>query len=32
MLKDIAEKQNEPKLEGNYINMLITPIKKKKKK
>ena len=32
MLKDVAEKQNEPKLEGNYINMLITPIKKKKKK
>ena len=32
MLKDVAEKQNEPKLEGNYINMLVTPIKKKKKK
>ena len=31
MLKDVAEKQNEPKLEGNYINMLVTPIKKKKK-
>ncbi len=32
MLKDIAEKQNEPKLEGNYINLLVTPPKKKKKK
>jgi len=32
MLKDVAEKQNEPKLEGNYINMLITPLKKKKSK
>ena len=32
MIKDIAEKQNEPKLEGNYINILITPIKKKNKK
>jgi len=32
MVKDIAEKQNEPKLEGNYINLLITPIKKKNKK
>ena len=31
MVKDIGEKQNEPKLEGNYINMLVTPIKKKKK-
>jgi len=31
MLKDVAEKQNEPKLEGNYINLLITPPKKKKK-
>ncbi len=31
MLKDVAEKQNEPKLEGNYINMLVTPLKKKKK-
>ncbi len=30
MLKDVAEKQNEPKLEGNYINLLITPPKKKK--
>jgi translation initiation factor IF-3 len=32
MVKDIAEKQGEPKLEGNYINLLVTPIKKKKKK
>jgi len=31
MLKDVAEKQNEPKLEGNYINILVTPLKKKKK-
>ena len=31
MLKDVSEKQNEPKLEGNYINMLVTPLKKKKK-
>jgi len=32
MVKDVAEKQNEPKLEGNYINILITPLKKKTKK
>ena len=32
MVKDVAEKQNDPKLEGNYINLLITPIKKKAKK
>ncbi|MEO1927391.1 MAG: translation initiation factor IF-3 [Nautiliaceae bacterium] len=32
MISDVAEKQNEPKLEGNYINMLVTPIKKKSKK
>jgi len=32
MIKDVAEKQNEPKLEGNYINLLVTPIKKKSKK
>jgi translation initiation factor IF-3 len=32
MVKDVAEKQGEPKLEGNYINLLVTPIKKKKKK
>ena len=31
MLKDVAEKQNEPKLEGNYINILVTPLNKKKK-
>jgi len=32
MISDVAEKQNDPKLEGNYINMLVTPIKKKTKK
>ncbi len=32
MVKEYAEKQNEPKLEGNYINLLITPPKKKTKK
>ncbi|WP_024787763.1 translation initiation factor IF-3 [Lebetimonas sp. JH369] len=32
MIKDVAEKQNEPKLEGNYINLLVTPVKKSKKK
>jgi translation initiation factor IF-3 len=32
MISDVAEKQNEPKLEGNYINLLVTPIKKKTKK
>ena len=32
MISDVAEKQNDPKLEGNYINMLVTPIKKKSKK
>jgi translation initiation factor IF-3 len=32
MISDIAEKQNEPKLEGNYINLLVTPLKKKTKK
>ena len=31
MLKDVAEKQGDPKLEGNYINLLVTPPKKKKK-
>ncbi len=31
MVEDIGEKQSEPKLEGNYINLLVTPIKKKKK-
>ncbi len=31
MLKDISEKQSEPILEGNYINLLVTPIKKKRK-
>ena len=32
MISDVAEKQNEPKLEGNYINLLVTPIRKKTKK
>jgi len=31
MLSDVAQKQGEPKLEGNYINLLVTPPKKKKK-
>jgi translation initiation factor IF-3 len=30
MLKDVAEKQGEPNLEGNYINLLVVPPKKKK--
>ena len=30
-IKDLAERQNDPKLEGNYINMTVVPIKKKKK-
>jgi translation initiation factor IF-3 len=32
MISDIGEKQNDPKLEGNYINMMVTPQKKKKKR
>ena len=30
MLKDVAERQGEPNLEGNYINLLVVPPKKKK--
>jgi translation initiation factor IF-3 len=29
MISDIAIKENEPKLEGRYVNMLVTPIKKR---
>jgi translation initiation factor IF-3 len=32
MIDDVAEKQSDPKLEGNYINLLVTPVKKKTKK
>lgn len=28
MIEDIAIKENEPKLEGRYVNMLVTPQKK----
>jgi len=31
MVKDYAERDGEPKLEGNHINMLVYPPKKKKK-
>jgi translation initiation factor IF-3 len=31
MISDLGEKQNEPKLEGNYINMMVVPKRKKKK-
>lgn len=31
-IKDLGERQNSPKLEGNYINMTVLPIKKRKKK
>ena len=30
MMEDIALKENNPKLEGRYINMLVVPIKKEK--
>jgi len=30
MVEDIAVKENEPKLEGRYINMLVVPAKKEK--
>ena len=30
MVEDIASKENNPKLEGRYVNMLVTPIKKEK--
>ena len=29
MLKDVAERQGEPNLEGNYINLLVVPPKKR---
>ena len=29
MISDIAIKESEPKLEGRYVNMLVTPIKKR---
>ncbi|NPA55426.1 MAG: translation initiation factor IF-3 [Epsilonproteobacteria bacterium] len=31
MVKDYADRDSEPRLEGNYINMLVTPKKKNKK-
>ena len=30
MVEDIASKENEPKLEGRYVNMLVIPLKKEK--
>ena len=30
MVEDIASKENEPKLEGRYVNMLVVPLKKEK--
>jgi translation initiation factor IF-3 len=30
MMEDIATKENEPKLEGRYVNMLVVPQKKEK--
>lgn len=30
MMEDIAQKENEPKLEGRYVNMLVVPQKKEK--
>ena len=32
MVEDIANKENEPKFEGRYVNMLVTPLKDKVKK
>jgi translation initiation factor IF-3 len=32
MVKDVADRDGEPKLEGNHINMLVYPKKNKKKK
>jgi hypothetical protein len=29
-MEDIALKEHDPKFEGRYINMLVTPIKKEK--
>ena len=30
MMEDIASKENEPKFEGRYVNMLVVPLKKEK--
>jgi translation initiation factor IF-3 len=30
MMEDIALKEHDPKFEGRYVNMLVTPIKKEK--
>jgi translation initiation factor IF-3 len=30
MVEDIASKENNPKLEGRYVNMLVIPLKKEK--
>ena len=30
MIEDIASKENDPKLEGRYVNMLVIPLKKEK--
>lgn len=30
MVEDIASKENEPKFEGRYVNMLVVPLKKEK--
>ena len=30
MMEDIGHKENEPKFEGRYVNMLVVPIKKEK--
>jgi len=30
MVEDIASKENDPKLEGRYVNMLVIPLKKEK--
>jgi len=30
MVEDIASKENDPKLEGRYVNMLVVPLKKEK--
>jgi len=32
MVEDIGHKENEPKFEGRYVNMLVTPLKDKSKK
>jgi translation initiation factor IF-3 len=30
MMEDIGLKENEPKFEGRYVNMLVVPLKKDK--